>query len=116
MKKLILIAVLAFVSLSSTFAQSTSDSISVNKVFGGYQFIYKDRPLTVKQLMSTLEVNEEAYKVIKSAKGSYDFAMVLSYAGGFLHRLSTWHCTWRRRAKLDNGWSWSKLGTHCNSN
>ena len=83
MKKLILLFATIFVLLSAGIAQAQTDSIATKKVFGGYQFIQNDRPLNMQQLMSTLEVNEEAYKIIKSAKGSYNFAMALSYAGGF---------------------------------
>ena len=83
MKKIILLVATIAITLSTGFAQTNTDSISAQKVFGGYQFIQNDRPLSVRQLMTTLEVNEEAYRIVKSAKGSYDFAMVLSCAGGF---------------------------------
>ncbi len=83
MKRSIFLTAIFLMVFTTGFAQTNSDSISAKKIFGGYQYFQNETPLTVNQLMETLETNKEAYRIIKNAKGSYDFAMVLSYAGGF---------------------------------
>lgn len=83
MKKYLLFFILIVLSISASYAQSASDSITAKKVFGGYQFIQDEHPLTVKQLMVSLENNQEAYQIIKSAKGAYDLSNILAGAGGF---------------------------------
>lgn len=61
-----------------------SDSVTMKKAFGGYQFYSKNKRLNIKQLVETLEPNELAYKEIKAAQTTYTFSMILGYTGGFL--------------------------------
>ncbi len=84
MRKIAIILTLLAVSMSFTFGQTASDSISMKKVFGGYQFYQGEQKLNMNQLINTMKPNEQAYKQIKSAQSTYTMAMILSYAGGFM--------------------------------
>lgn len=84
MKRITLLFTLLTIGLALTFGQAPSDTIIAKKVFGGYQFSQGEKTLTMNQLVSTMETNEQAYKQIKAAKSSYSMAMVFSYAGGFM--------------------------------
>ncbi len=53
--------------MTFTFGQTVSDSISMKKVFGGYQFYQGEQRLNIKQLANTMKPNDLAYKQIKSA-------------------------------------------------
>jgi hypothetical protein len=85
---LLLIAVLITTVTTSTAqnanTKTSSDSILIIKKFGGYQFYKNDRQLNMNQLQAVLEVNNEAYKDIKSARSATTFSSILGYAGGFL--------------------------------
>ena len=84
MKRITTIISLLTIAFSLTFGQASTDSISMKKVFGGYQFYQGDKILNMSQLVKTIEPNEQAYKQIKSARSTYTMAMILSYAGGFM--------------------------------
>ena len=84
MKRITTIISLLTIAFSFTFGQISTDSISMKKVFGGYQFYQGDKILNMSQLVKTIEPNEQAYKQIKSARSTYTMAMILSYAGGFM--------------------------------
>lgn len=84
MKRILILIFLLTVSLSFAFSQTQTDSISVKKVFGGYQFYQGEKRLNVKQLVNTMKPNEEAYSQMKSAQSSYTTASVISFAGGFM--------------------------------
>jgi hypothetical protein len=47
MRKIAIILTLLVVSMSFTFGQTASDSISMKKVFGGYQFYQGEQRLNV---------------------------------------------------------------------
>ncbi len=84
MKKIALILALLAVSMSFIFGQTASDSITMKKVFGGYQFYQGEQLLKMGDLTSAMVLNKEAYKQIKAAQSTYTMASILSYAGGFL--------------------------------
>lgn len=84
MKKIAITLALLAVNMSFMFGQKTSDSITMKKVFGGYQFYQGERLLKMSDLTITMVLNNEAYKQIKSARSAYTMASILSYAGGFL--------------------------------
>lgn len=84
MKKTAIIFALLAASISFIFGQTASDSITMKKVFGGYQFYQGERLLKMSELTSTMVLNNEAYKQIKSAQSTYTMATIFSYAGGFL--------------------------------
>lgn len=82
MKKIILIIVMAMAAMVVINAQTSSDTITVKKVLGGYQYIKADIPLTFPQLLAVLESNPQAFEKVKSVKSKYGFIMGLSYVGG----------------------------------
>lgn len=84
MRKFTIIIAFLTVCVASAFSQSTTDSITMTKVFGGYQFYQGGNRLTLNQLASTMKPDEQAYKEIKSAKSVYITTMIFSYAGGFM--------------------------------
>lgn len=84
MKKIAITLALLAVNMSFMFGQTASDSITMKKVFGGYQFYQGERLLKMSDLTITMVLNNEAYKQIKSARSAYTMASILSYAGGFL--------------------------------
>ena len=84
MKKLAIIIGLITMTMSLAFGQTKTDSISMKKVFGGYQFYQGPESLSVKQLVKTMESNPEAYGLMKDAQSTYTLASVFGIAGGFL--------------------------------
>lgn len=84
MKRIIVFFALLTFGITYTFGQAPSDSITMKKVFGGYQFYQGDKLLKVNQLVNTMKPNEQAYKQIKSAQSNYTMAMIFSSAGGFM--------------------------------
>ena len=84
MRKIAITMALVIAGMTFTFAQVDSDSISMKKVFGGYQFYQGGQRLNMKQLVNTMKPDPLAYEQIRSAKSSYNLAMVFSYAGGFM--------------------------------
>ncbi len=84
MKKIAFILTLLVVNITLTYAQNVSDSISVKKVFGGYQFYQGDEILNMNQITATLNSNELALKQLKSARVSSTIAYIFTYAGGYL--------------------------------
>jgi hypothetical protein len=84
MKKNLLIGILLMVGLSFTFGQTSSDSITMKKVFGGYQFYQGDKRLNMSKLVKTMQPNEQAYKEIKKAQSTYTLATIFGAAGGFM--------------------------------
>lgn len=83
MRKISILTLLA-VSVSFTFGQTASDSISMKKVFGGYQFYLGEQRLNVNQLVNTIKPNNQAYQQIKSAQSTYTLATIIGSVGGFM--------------------------------
>lgn len=84
MKKIILSSFLLITCYSVSFGQKVQEPITMKKVFGGYQFYQGDQRLNVGQLVNIMEPNEEAYKQMKAAKGTYTWATIFGTAGGVL--------------------------------
>lgn len=84
MKKITLLVTLLTIGAVYTSGQTSTDTIAMNKVFGGYQFYQGDQRLSMSQLVKSMEPNEQAYKQIKSAQSTYTMAMIFNYAGGFM--------------------------------
>ncbi len=84
MKNFTFIIVLLILGLTNVSAQTQNDSITVKKVFGGYQFSQGEQRLNMQQLVKTLKPNEEAYKQIKSARSNQTIGMIFGAAGGFM--------------------------------
>ena len=84
MKQVLSIIVLILLCVSHTSAQSAADSITVKKVFGGYQFRQGDKLLSLNQLSKVLKTNDEAWDQYKSAQANSTLALIFGCAGGFL--------------------------------
>ena len=84
MKKITVIMTLLFLSLTLMFGQNTNDTITMTKVFGGYQFYEGTKRLNVNQLVNTMKPNEQAYNQMKSAQSTYILTQIIGGAGGFL--------------------------------
>ena len=82
MRILAIVLILLTVSVSFTFGQTTSDSISMKKVFGAYQFYQGDQRLNMNQLVNTMKTNDLAYQQIKSAQSTYTLASIIGGVGG----------------------------------
>jgi hypothetical protein len=79
----IIVSLLAL-SLNFVNGQISADSITMKKGFGGYQFFQGEQRLNMKQLVSSMKPNDEAYRQIKSAQSNYTLGLILGYTGGFL--------------------------------
>lgn len=76
-----------FLTLSFFIAALTfchSQTIESEKVFGGYKFTQNGEPLTMDELTTKLNSNEESAKLINKAKNQNMLASVLAGAGGAL--------------------------------
>ena len=65
-------------------AQSTTDSVYVEKSLFGYRFYQVDTRLNLNQLPYVMEGNEEARMLMMRSKKGNTWATVLSGTGGFL--------------------------------
>jgi hypothetical protein len=82
MRKLILLIFLFALSLS-VFAQA--DSILATKgALGGYRYEQNGQYLNGKALLQLMEVDVDAYVLMKRAKSNSDIASVLGFAGGLM--------------------------------
>jgi hypothetical protein len=84
MKKITLLMALLIVSLSLTFGQTVTDSISMKKVFGGYQFYKAEKRLNMNQLVNAMKSNSQAYSQIKAAQSTYTLSSIMGLTGGFM--------------------------------
>lgn len=84
MKRFAIIISLVTISYAFTFGQTSTDSISMKKVFGGYQFYHGDKRLNMNQLVKLMKPNEQAYNQIKSAQSTYTLANIIGGVGGFM--------------------------------
>ena len=84
MRRIAILLTLLVVSMSFAFGQTASDSISMKKVFGGYQFYQGEQMLNMNQLVNLMKPNDLAYRQIKSAQASFTLAAIMSGVGGFM--------------------------------
>ncbi len=84
MKKIVTFITLLTIACSFTYGQISTNSISMEKVFGGYQFYQDGKRLNMNQLVNTMKPNEQAYQQIKSAQSTYTLATIIGGAGGFM--------------------------------
>jgi hypothetical protein len=84
MKNISIILILLIAGFANTSAQSTTDTIVMQKVFGGYQFYQGSKRLNVSNLVRTMKPNEQAFKEIKAAQTTYIFGNIVAFAGGFM--------------------------------
>jgi len=84
MKKLIAFITLLTIVCSISYGQTSTDSITIKKIFGGYQFFQGEKRLNLNQLVKMMEPNEKAYQQIKSAQTDNTLANIFGIAGGFM--------------------------------
>jgi hypothetical protein len=80
MKPLFLTGVLCI----STLLYCNAQKIEPQKVFGGYNFTLNGARLTFGDLVTTMQANPEASKLINTAKGQNTAATILAGLGGGL--------------------------------
>lgn len=80
MKKNYLTLMLILVATTICDAQK----IETQKVFGGYKFTQSGKPMTMRNLVETMEVNTQAFELIKKAQSSNTLVSILSFTGGGL--------------------------------
>lgn len=83
-KRVAILFTMILIGATCIFGQSSNDSITMKKVFGGYKFIQGGQRLNMKKLIETMEPNPQAFEQINSAENTYALATVASYAGGAL--------------------------------
>lgn len=84
MKQIIIIISLLIVTCAFSFGQTPTDSISMKKAFGGYQFYQGKKRLNVNQLVNIMKPNGQAYNQIKSAQSTNTLATIIGGVGGFM--------------------------------
>jgi len=84
MNKVLTIAILLIVGISTAFSQTTQDTIRIKKVFLGHEYYKYNKPIDINQIGTYIHSNQQAYKEFKSAQSTNTFAEILGYAGGFM--------------------------------
>ncbi len=82
-KRIILLTALVILHLNS-IAQTSSDTIEVKQRFGTSTFYKNGTILKPSQLLSLVQVNEEAFREMKLAKTNNDLGLVFGVLGGFM--------------------------------
>ena len=80
MKKTILTLTFALATLTFCNAQQ----IEMEKVFGGYKYTKNGKLMKMKDLVKTMESNQQAFDLIKKAQSNNTIASIIGGAGGFL--------------------------------
>ncbi|TRX65905.1 hypothetical protein [Carboxylicivirga sp. M1479] len=106
MKKASIIITMLTLALTCALGQASNDSITIKKVFGGYQFYQGANRLNMSQLVKSMETNELAYEQIKAAQSTNTLTSILGFAGGFM-------VGWPIGAAIGNGdpnWAMAGIG------
>lgn len=82
MKRILLLLALFTFSAGTAFAQQANEPISMQKAFGGYHYFQGPQKLTMRQLVKTMKINEQAYKEIRSARRLNNLTSVIGFIGG----------------------------------
>lgn len=73
------------ICISASLSASAQGNIRMKKSFLSTRFYYGHaQELKPKQVLTVMQIDEEAHAVFKKAKANYDAASVLGFAGGFL--------------------------------
>jgi hypothetical protein len=88
----ILTTIIAIV-FNGTAQNLKSDSIEVQKTFGGYNFFLNNKKLTTEELLFTMKSNEPAYLEMKSSQKFNIAGIVTGSVGGFLLGLQIGNAT-----------------------
>ncbi len=84
MKRFTLILFLLAFGLVASFSQTSSDSISMKKVFGGYQYYKGEQLLTLQETTNVLKSNKFAFEQMRSARIKNTMSSIFGFAGGFM--------------------------------
>jgi hypothetical protein len=84
MRKSLILTTLLVLSFNFSFGQIVTDSISVQKVFGGYNFYQGAKRLSINELKNAMKLNDQAYREMKSAQSANIFATIIGGVGGFM--------------------------------
>ncbi len=84
MIKLPFLATLLVLCFNVSFAQVSTDSLSVKRSFGNYKFYQGEKRLSFKELKNTMKYNEQASAQMKSAQSANTFGTILGTIGGFM--------------------------------
>ncbi len=76
--------IIALLSVTFSYGQTVTDSISMKKAFGNTLFYQGGTRLNMKQLVYAMEPNKEAYFQIKTAQSTYTVVSIIEFAGGFM--------------------------------
>lgn len=80
MKKTILTLTFALATVTFCNAQK----IEVEKLLLGYNYTQNGNPMSMKDLVKTMEPNQQAFDLIKKAQLNNTFASIIGFVGGFL--------------------------------
>ncbi len=84
MKKIILAFYILFFGFSSSFGQTITDTLSIKKTGGKYEFSQKNIKLSLQETKDALKTNEVAYKEFNKAQSNKSLSNICGTAGGFL--------------------------------
>lgn len=79
-----LLALVLVLSCVTLYSQEKTDTIAVEKVGGGYKFLYKDVTLNLTQLSDAVKSNPLANSEMSKAKTANVFGSILAYTGGYM--------------------------------
>ncbi|NNE25597.1 MAG: hypothetical protein HKN09_02025 [Saprospiraceae bacterium] len=74
--------VLLFFTVS--IVEMSAQEISVEKTFGGYKFVHKEKDLKMKEFVNLVSVNPDAAIYAEKAQSGYSLASVFGFIGGGL--------------------------------
>jgi len=80
MNRYLFLLVVVFVFSLNVYSQQPGDTIQITK----NKFYLHGQRLNPKQLLTTVQSNNEAFKIMKKAKSNYDISNVIGFVGGFM--------------------------------
>lgn len=69
---------------TNLFSQTFTDSITMKKGFGAYQFYQGKQRLKLNQLAYKMKANDQAYQYFRSAESTYAVSSLIGGVGGFM--------------------------------
>lgn len=76
--------ILTLIFALATLTLCNAQKIEMEKVFGGYKFTQNGNQVTMKDLVKTMESNEQAFDLIKKAHLNNTLSSIIGFAGGGL--------------------------------
>lgn len=84
MKTISLATTLLIFCCSICFSQTTKDGITIKAGFGGIKFYQGEQKLSMQDVKSMMQSNQQAYQQIKSAQSATTIAAIIGGIGGAL--------------------------------